>query len=217
MKSHAVGSFVYDRVRTQGVSVAETAEDLNRIGALRYALYVARDKKSYPDADHHNHSLIEAIDHRSLNVFGEHEGECLTAIRLTKARLATDDRYLHRLLENSTFDEAVYDTLAVVSRLTAAEHAKARPLMISAMREAYRVALRNEIKLAVAATRQALVPFFIRLGWVSSGKSYAESIAGEMHILVLDLHDRSTLNSECPIFLDLLDAFEIAKMMGETA
>ena len=40
----------------------EEGRELSVIGVLRYDLYVARDRKAYPSADHINRSLIEPVD-----------------------------------------------------------------------------------------------------------------------------------------------------------
>jgi hypothetical protein len=196
------------RPESNSIAIAENADDLRKIGALRYSLYVDRDGKAYPSADRQSESFIEPIDSCSLNLFGVTDGACVTAVRITKARLAVEDEYLHRLLRHSSFDPSSYDSLAVVSRLAAAEHPESRVLMISALREAYRLALRNDIEVAVAATRHYLVPFFGRLGWVPSEQVYKEAIAGEMHVLTLHLRNRAHLQSTHSVLLDLLDEFE---------
>jgi len=162
--SHWVGSFLIDEGAPPKISksilIAESADDLRTIGELRYSLYIDRDRKAYPCADHRNGCFVEPVDQSSLNIFDVSEGACVTAIRLTKAHLAVDDQYLRRLLAHSPFDASSCDRLTVVSRLVAAEHAEARSLMMSA--------------------RPSPVPFFTPLGFVSSGHSYAEAIGGEM-------------------------------------
>jgi hypothetical protein len=203
--------------KSNSIFIAESGDDLRRIGALRYSLYIDRDRKAYPSADRQTVCFIEPIDSCSLNLFGVAGGSCVTAVRVTKARLATEDEYLHRLLRNSSFDTCSYDSLAVVSRLAAAEHPESRALMTSALREAYRLALRNGIEFAVAATRHYLVPFFGRMGWAPSGQIYREAIAGEMHVLTLRLRDRAHLQSAHSIFLDLLDEFESEETIGASA
>jgi hypothetical protein len=206
--SDLVGHFLVDNDFQPSIRIAKDPEDLRKIGALRYSLYVARDGKAYPYADRSNESLIEPVDSRSLNIFGLSDGACVTAIRITKAPLAVDDRYLRRLLTHSPFDTLSYDSLAIVSRLVAAKQPEARTLMLSVINEGYRVALRNGIKFAVAATRSTLVPFFSRIGWIASGITYAEEIAGEMHVLVLPIRDRRHLKSSNSILLNEFDSFE---------
>lgn len=206
--TNLVGSFLVDNGRRDDVRIAESARDLLAIGKLRYSLYVARDGKSYPSADRQTGCFIEPIDSCSLNIFGVADGACVTAIRITKAHLAVDDQYLRRMLMHSSFETSSYDSLAVVSRLVAAEHPEARALMLSTMQEGYRLALRNGIQFAVAATRSSLVPFFSRIGWIASGKTYKEEIAGEMHVLTLPVRDRDHLQSSNSIFLNELDSFE---------
>jgi hypothetical protein len=53
-----------------------------------------------------------------------------------------------------------------------------------------------------------LVPSFSRIGWVASGATYKEEIAGEMHVLVLALRDRRHFQSVRSILLNELDSFE---------
>lgn len=219
--SRAVGSFLIDHCQrlsaNHQVRIAETHQDLQRIGRLRYSLFVAKDGKSYPCADHENQCFIEPIDHKSLNICGVNDSTCLTAIRLTRAQIALEDDYLQRLLNHSPFDASRYGRLTVVSRLVAARHKDAKPLMVGAMREGYRVALANGIAFAVAATRPSLVPFFSRMGFVASGVSYVEAIAGEMCVVVLDLHDRAHFTAVGSIFREVLDEFEPEERIGASA
>jgi predicted GNAT family N-acyltransferase len=121
------------------------------------------------------------------------------------------------LLRHSSFDTSSYDSLAIVSRLAAAEHPESRALMTSALREAYRLGLRNGIEVAVAATRRYLVPFFGRFGWVPSGQIYEEAIAGEMHVLALHLRNRAHLQVTHSILLELLEEFESDETMEMSA
>jgi hypothetical protein len=218
--SRSIGSFRIDdmsRLASKSIRVAENAEDLWKIGELRYSLYVERDKKAYPGADRTNRCFIEAIDYKSLNIFGISDGDCLTATRITRANLATEDPYLRRLLAHSPINAVPVDRIAVVSRLVAAEHPRSRPLLTSALREAYRVGLRNGINFAVAATRPSLVHFFERFGWAASGRAYTEEIAGEMRVVALKLRDRAHLQSSNAILLDLLDEFEREEIVEASA
>jgi predicted GNAT family N-acyltransferase len=212
-----IGSFEVDGTATgdAGIRIADTGEDLRKIGALRYSLFVARDRKAYPAADHDRRCFIEHIDHESLNILGETSGGCcLSAIRLTRAETALRDDYLRRLLSHSPFDAAGYPRLTVVSRLTAADDRDAKPLMLGVMREGYRVALANGIDFAVAATRSALVPLFQRVGFVATGTTYVETVAGEMIVLALDVRDRVHLGAVGSIFLDVLDQSESRQRVG---
>jgi hypothetical protein len=214
--SRLIGSFrVDDSARTTSIRIADGVNDLLGIGKLRYSLYVARDGKAYPCANRANGSLIEPIDSSSVNLFAVVQDSCVTAVRITRARLAVDDQYLNRLLAHSAFETSSYDSLVVVSRLVAAEHPGARALMFSAMQESYRVALRNGIQFAVAATRASLVPSFSRVGWVASGVTYKEEIAGEMHVLVLAMRDRRHFQSVGSILLNELDSFEREEVVME--
>jgi hypothetical protein len=54
----------------RSVSIAQTAEDLRKIGELRYSLYIERDRKAYGRADHESRCFLEPIDSSSLNIFG---------------------------------------------------------------------------------------------------------------------------------------------------
>lgn len=216
--SRTIGSFRIDeKPRNTSVLIAESAHDLLKIGKLRYSLYVARDGKSYPYADRASASLLEPVDANSLNLFGLIQDSCCTAMRVTKARVAVQDEYLNRLLANAPFDATSYDKLMVVSRLTTSPGAESRALMLSVIRESYRIALRNGIAFTAIATRASLLPFFARLGFVHTGQTYSEAIAGEMHVVVLDLLNRSHLESVHSIFVDVLNELEKEQMAGLSA
>jgi len=221
MVRRRVGSFLIDddvsANASKSVLIAESADDLRKIGELRYSLYVERDGKAYPCADRDHACLIEPIDHDSLNLFGLIQDSCVSTLRITRAHLAVEDEYLHRLLANSPFDSSSYDKVLVASRLASHPNADSHALMLSVIRESYRIALRNGIAFTVAATRTSLLPFFTRLGFVPSGQTYSETVAGKMNVVVLDMYDRRQLESVQSIFLDPLDEFESEKTAGACA
>jgi hypothetical protein len=202
--SHLVGSFRISGDHEHGVQIVQNAEELWKIGELRYSLYVARDLKAYPEADHVNQCFLEPVDGLSLNLFGAVDERCLTALRLTKAHLALEDKYLRRVLKNSPIGPARYDELVLASRLVSRHRAEARLLLAPILRESYRLSFLNGINFCVQATRRSLVPFFTRMGFKICGTTYSEEIAGELNVLLLDFRDRETLSASNSLFLDLL-------------
>jgi hypothetical protein len=85
------------------------------------------------------------------------------------------------------------------------------------IRESYRISSRNGIAYTVIATRNALVRFFLNLGFLPSGKSFIETIAGELHVLVLDMFNQKHLESVQSTFVDLLEEFKKEQKMEAIA
>jgi hypothetical protein len=189
------------------VSVVKTLQGLRKIGELRYAMYVEKDKKAYAAADSSHRCFLELVDMNSLNLVALRGSECLGGIRLTKAADGLDDEYLMRLLSHAPFDPSQYNKVVICSRLVLANTLRARFQMPSLLRKALRISLKNGADYGLMCTRPALVPLFTKMGWVQHGESYHEEIVGDLVVLVLDLRS-STARS---IFLRVYDALKHRK------
>jgi hypothetical protein len=190
-------SIIKDRI-----SVVKTLQDLRKIGELRYAMYIEKDKKAYV-SDASNRCFLERVDLDSLNLLASSGTVCLGGVRLTKATDALKDEFLERLLLQTPFDHSDYEKVVVCSRLVLAHTVRARFQMLALLRKTMRVSLTSGAEYAVMCTRQALVPLFTKMGWVQHGSAYHEAIAGDLFVLVFDLKNPATRS----VFLKIYDAF----------
>jgi predicted GNAT family N-acyltransferase len=177
------------------IAIATTPDDLRKVGALRYSMYVERDKKVYAHVDPSKRCFLEPVDLVSLNLMASKRGECLAGLRLTKAREALKDVHLKRLLANTPIASSEFDNLVVSSRFVVAESVHARLQTVALLQEAYRVSLLHGAATGIIATRLALVPFFVRIGFVACATTYVEQIAGELAVLRFDFRNRQRLAS----------------------
>lgn len=184
------------------ISIVTTSHDLRKVGALRYSMYVERDKKVYAHVDPSKQCFLEPVDLASLNLIASESGECLAGLRLTKAREALKDVHLSRLLANTPIASSEFDNVVVSSRFVVAKTVHARLQTDALLKEAYRVSLLNGAATGIIATRLALVPFFIRIGFVAYGTTYVEQIAGELAVLRFDFRKRQCL---APMFREVHD------------
>jgi hypothetical protein len=199
------------------ISIVTTSDDLRKVGALRYSMYVERDRKPYPYADTVNRRFLEPIDLRSLNLMALVDGNCVAAIRLTRAADNLADEYLSRLLSQISFDSSELKDIVVCSRLVVASGTQARLHTAALLQEAYRLSLLNGATMGVMSTRPSLIPFFTRMGFVAYGSTYIEKAAGELAVLHLKLWDRKALAAASSIFLDVYDAVTSSNKFEVTA
>ena len=188
------------------IGLAQSPKDLERLGRLRYELFVERDGKGYA-AVHASGSFLEKIDDLSLNLQATDHQRCLAAVRLTKGQDALTDRQLSAILLNCELARPPYSDCLVLSRLIVRPESRARFNIPDLFRRTYRIGLMQGAQYAFIATRPALISMFERFGFVQSGRWLLDPIAGELHILVLQLRDREHLRMVSSPLLVELDAF----------
>lgn len=166
------------------VTVAETESELEKVFRLRYQKYVAEDGKKYRTARHEMGLFYDPIDtHSVIFVSTGKQGNVLASVRLTRSSDAAADPQLSKLFES------VNDETVVTSRLVSAGGVMAGLSIIHMFRAVYEVGLLSGARRCVLGTRTELIAIYERFGFVLSGRSYNDSIAGEQQIMCLDLHD----------------------------
>jgi predicted GNAT family N-acyltransferase len=189
------------------ISLVKTAQDLRKIGELRYSMHLERDKKLSPYADSSSRCFLEPIDLDSVNIIATVRTKCVGGVRLTKADDPLEDESLLRLRSHIPFAPSNYDKIVLCSQLVLANSIRARLQLVPLLQEAFRIAIISGADYAVMSTRPTHVRLFKKLGWVQHGDSYHEEFAADLIVLVLDLRNREALSAVRSIFLRVFDAF----------
>lgn len=176
-----------------GAHLANSQTD--RLGAfrLRYACYIAEQRKPYPDANHDNQMLSDELDADGEIILVKEGGAVSGTVRANWF-----DSHATHFSYASTFELARFSAInpseiAVCSRLAVSpEHrdARTRELLFNAIYE--RGAARNT-KLCFVACATRLVRLFRRYGFREYQTPYEDAVVGRLHRLVLVMRDRAHL------------------------
>jgi len=197
----------------ESISIARSSEQMAEIGRLRYALYIARDKKRYIHVDHERQSMIEAIDDVSLNFQIIDNNRTLAAVRLTRAADALNDPQLSLLVKS--LKRRNLSNIVVNSRFVALPLPSARRAIAPMFQEVYRAGLAAGAMHCYLATRPQLQTIFEKFGFRFEGSVFDDPIAGHMHALRFDLHDIAYLNEiNSPLLPVVLERFSEARRIS---
>jgi predicted GNAT family N-acyltransferase len=173
------------RTGRRDVTFARSARELSAIGRVRYDLYVSRDHKAYPTADHVNRSLIEPVDPTSLNFYASEDETISAAVRLTRSVDADRDALMQRMIV--TMRARRLGQLVICSRFVCLPALQARRMIAPLFQEVYRAGLCSGAMRCALITRPSLRGIFEKFGFKTTGCSFIDAVAGEMEILELDL------------------------------
>ena len=175
------------------IFIASCAADIEQIGQLRYALFVERDGKQFPHANHDARTLIEPVDETSF-VFGarlRNTIEC--SVRLTWLKKGINDPLIDNIATVIAELGLEIDTTVVNSRLVVRPDNRAKFLIPSMFRAVYSCGFLGGAEHGVVAAKQSLVPMFEKFGFRKTERAIFDSYSGSLEILVLKLRDRDHL------------------------
>lgn len=179
--------------RYPSIDIANTAQAINAVGRLRYELFIKRDGKRYAHANHERETFIEPVDDASLNFLASDHQRCLAAARMTWAVDALDDPHLSKVVECSGLTDDILIDTVLCSRLAVRPEMHARLLLTELLRSGYRYCLLDGGRYFLVGVRSHIAELYLRFGFVPTGLSYSDAVAGEMTVIRLDLHDRANL------------------------
>lgn len=186
---------------------------MEEIGRLRYALYIARDKKNYTHVDHERQCMLDPIDDVSLNFQATDGKRILAAARLTRALDALNDSQMSLLVRAS--GQRHLSNIVINSRFVALPRTSARRAIIPMLQEVYRVGLTAGAKHCYLATRPQLRTIFEKFGFRFEGSVFDDPIAGHMHALHFDLYDIAYLNEiNSPLLPVVLERFSESRRIS---
>jgi hypothetical protein len=177
----------------RSVAVAQTRREMLAIGRLRYELFVARDGKAYPHADHDARSFVEPVDCLSLNFWAHDGDDCLAAVRLTRAVDALGAAQISELIDRAGLSAAELRKTVVNSRMVVRDNLRARMRVTELFRLIYRAGLLSGATRCLIGVRPSLSPLYERFGFRPLPGSYRDRVAGEMIAMRLDALDREHL------------------------
>jgi predicted GNAT family N-acyltransferase len=151
-------------------------------------------------------TLVDKIDDFSLNLFVRQAGSVCAAVRLTKADQALQDPQLSHLIDEADLDDL--SNVVINSRLVAASVLGAKRHLMHLFVDLYRAGLAVGAQKSVIATRENLVGFFKKLGFVQRSKPFYDPVAGRMEIMTLDPFDQEYLRFVGSPFLTALEAHQ---------
>ncbi|KAF0120494.1 MAG: hypothetical protein FD152_4137 [Xanthobacteraceae bacterium] len=179
--------------RFPAIGCASSSDELNKIGRLRYDLFIERDGKAYSGANHRQRSFLELIDGHSLNFQVVHHGEPIAAVRLTRAKDALADEHLVRIVEHAGLNHSDLRQTVVNSRLAVRPDTRARLQIPLLFRHMYRIGVLSGAAYCLVAARPDVGPLFEKFGFKKRSVSYVDPVGGLMEVHVLDVFDKAAL------------------------
>jgi predicted GNAT family N-acyltransferase len=175
--------------RTYKSGVANTAEEKHQAYRLRYAVYIAEQGKSYPEADVFDQALSDDLDSSAAVLTVMRGSECCGTVRtnwFSCPLVASIYGAANRL---ELFQEIPADQLAICSRLAVAPQHRGGNITRLLFSALYAVGLRCHTVLCFQNCRPPLVPFFVRYGFQQYLPTISDPVVGTLHPMVLALDD----------------------------
>lgn len=192
------------------VRIAATEHDRLDAYRIRYAVYAAEQRKSYPSADHRQQIFSDDLDSSATILLAVSEnGSCgtvrgnfLDSAGVRSAYESQIDLSLCSLIPNHNI--CVCSRLAVLP-----EH---RGWVVSGLlfSEIYRHGLSRDTQLCFEVCAPSLLPIFRRYGFREYLPPFSDPIVGQLHRMVLVLDDLAYLERVRSPFLGIAKQFGLA-------
>jgi predicted GNAT family N-acyltransferase len=183
--------------------IAATVHDQLEAFRIRYTVYVAEQRKSYPSADHRQKMLSDHLDSSAtiILVAGEN-GSCGT-VRANFLDSAGVRSAYENQIDLSLFSLIPDRCISVCSRLAVLPEHRGRIVSSLLFSEIYRYGLSRNTQLCFEVCAPSLLPIFRRYGFREYLPPFFDPIVGELHRMVLVLDDLAYLESVRSPFLGI--------------
>ncbi|HEY6942195.1 N-acyl amino acid synthase FeeM domain-containing protein [Dokdonella sp.] len=173
------------------VRVVVTPDDLARVGAFRYRIYVEEQGKHAAHADHVARTLIEPLDHTASSIvyYIEREGAVVATMR---AEFLDDDARARHAAAFDTFDFMPPSQVMHFTRLMVAPSARSADATPKLLFLGFALAVLKDRCFGLLSCKPELVPVFERYACLQYAEGYIDTecgaqvpmaILGETHYL----------------------------------
>lgn len=201
-----------NRDNTNDYRVQIVAAEHDRLEAyrIRYAVYVAEQRKSYPGADHRQQIFSDDLDQSATIILVKSEsGSCGTVRANFLDSVGVRSAYENQI-DLSLFSLIADRCISVCSRLAVLPEHRGRIVSSLLFSEIYRYGLSRNTELCFEACAPSLLPIFRRYGFREYMPPFSDPIVGQLHRMVLVLDDLSYLESVRSPFLGIAKQFGLA-------
>ncbi len=187
--------------------IAVTEHDRLEAYRIRYAVYVAEQRKSYPGADHKQQIFSDDLDSSAtiILVAGEN-GPCGT-VRANFLDSAGVRPSYERQIDLSLCSLIPDGNISICSRLAVLPEHRGRIVSSLLFSEIYRYGLSRNTQLCFEACAPSLLPIFRKYGFREYYPPYLDPIVGLLHRMVLVLDDLAHLERVRSPFLQIAKQF----------
>jgi predicted GNAT family N-acyltransferase len=188
--------------------IAATEQDRLEAYRIRYAVYVAEQRKSYPSADHQREIFSDDLDSSATIVLvTDGSGSCGTVRANFLDSVGVRSAYQNEI-DLSLFSLVPDPCISVCSRLAVLPEHRGRIVSSLLFSQIYRYGLSRNTQLCFEACVPSLLPIFRRYGFREYVPPFVDPIVGHLHRMVLVLDDLAYLERVRSPFL------AIAKHVG---
>lgn len=199
MQAAAVkGSTRYD------IAIARSPVELEEIYRFRYSIYVEEMARRQNHADHDSRTIVDPLDQHAFNFFALRNDSLCGVVRVNFVRLGAVDYYteLYRIVD---VHEANSENSSICTRLMIKpEYRRRYSLAVDLCVACYEFGIERGIRFNFIDCNDYLVPFFVGLGYREYMGTVEHEEYGQVHPLLLDLHDEGHLRRSGSPFLGSL-------------
>lgn len=170
------------------IRLASSDEDLERLYRFRYSIYVEEMNRVQYDADHEKKWIQDTLDDKGYNMLAFKNGNLVGATRINLIR----DGYIPYYTEFYRIYEqpgVTMDNACIVTRMMISSSMRKSGLALRLCLESYEFALNSNIRYSFCDCNDHLVDFFQSFGWGHYIGTSVHKEYGEVHPLIIDLHD----------------------------
>lgn len=168
------------------VRTASSAEDIEAIERLRYAVYIQEMGKPLPWADHEARRLPDALDKGAIQLCTGPASSLTSALRLHLDPVPAEIR---RKLELDQWCITKAVRCAFISKLMVSRPNRMGPLMHRLVSRVYQLARDEGISMGFCVCHPSLAPLYERIGLHRCGGAVWDEQLGEQVRMVLLLED----------------------------
>lgn len=160
------------------VRVAVTPDDLARVGAFRYRIYVEEQRKFAAHADHDARTLIEPLDRKASSlVYTIERGDEIVATM--RVEFLDEEAQARHAAAFAAFDFIPPTQLMHFTRLMIAQAARNSDAMPKLLFLGFALALLKDRRFGLLTCKPELVPVFERYACLQYADAYVDEECGE--------------------------------------
>jgi hypothetical protein len=171
------------------VRIAATEHDRLEAYRIRYAVYVAEQRKSYPLADHKQQIFSDDLDSLATIILVADENAPCGTVRASFLDSAGVRSAYERQIDLSLCSLIPDHSISICSRLAVLPEHRGRAVTALLFSEIYRYGLGRNTQLCFEACAPWLLPIFRRYGFREYLPPCFDPIVGQLHRMVLVLDD----------------------------
>jgi predicted GNAT family N-acyltransferase len=190
--------------------IAATEHDRLEAYRIRYAVYVAEQRKSYPSVDHGQQVFSDDLDSSATIILVSGENGSCGTVRANFLDSPSVRSAYETQIDLALFSLIPDHCISVCSRLAVLPEHRRRIVSGLLFSEIYRYGLSRNTQLCFEVCAPSLLPIFRRYGFREYLPPCFDPIVGQLHRMVLVLDDLAYLERVRSPFLGIAKQFGLA-------